>query len=155
MHIETEELVTLMKNMKINGITGLEIVMGKKKVRLTRESGVHSPMSAAPRIPAPDHGVHEGEKGSQNMDVISDSPEGEHEITSPLVGTFYHAPSPDAPPFVSVGDRVEDGQTLCIVEAMKTMNEIKADRSGRIREIRAENGKMVEYGQTLFVVSEG
>ena len=85
----------------------------------------------------------------------SNPEEGKHPVTSPLVGTFYHAPSPEAPPFVSNGDSVQEGQTLCIVEAMKTMNEIKADRPGRILEICVENGQLVEYGQTLFLIREG
>jgi acetyl-CoA carboxylase biotin carboxyl carrier protein len=71
-------------------------------------------------------------------------------LTSPFVGTFYRAPSPDAPPFVEVGTKVREGQTLCIVEAMKLMNEIEADASGTIVDILVENGKPVEFGQKLF-----
>jgi len=72
------------------------------------------------------------------------------EITSPMVGTFYRAPSPDSPPYVEVGDRVEEGQVVCIVEAMKLMNEISADRSGVVEEICVENAQPVEFGQPLF-----
>jgi acetyl-CoA carboxylase biotin carboxyl carrier protein len=71
-------------------------------------------------------------------------------VTSPFVGTFYRAPSPDAPPFVDVGSRVREGQTLCIVEAMKLMNELEADQAGVIVDCLAENGKPVEFGQKLF-----
>ncbi|APR76436.1 Biotin carboxyl carrier protein of acetyl-CoA carboxylase [Minicystis rosea] len=75
-------------------------------------------------------------------------------ITSPFVGTFYRAPSPDAPPFVEVGSAIREGQALCIVEAMKLMNEIEADSAGTIVEILAENGKPVEFGQRLFKVKK-
>jgi acetyl-CoA carboxylase biotin carboxyl carrier protein len=73
-------------------------------------------------------------------------------VTSPFVGTFYRAPSPDAPPFVESGSKVRDGQTLCIVEAMKLMNEIEADVAGTIVEVLCENGKPVEFGQKLFKI---
>lgn len=76
------------------------------------------------------------------------------EVKAPLIGTFYNAPDPDSAAFVSVGDHVEKGDTLCIVEAMKLMNEIKSEFTGRIVEIKAENENMVEYGQTLFVIEE-
>ncbi|HVY45902.1 MAG TPA: acetyl-CoA carboxylase biotin carboxyl carrier protein [Minicystis sp.] len=75
-------------------------------------------------------------------------------VTSPFVGTFYRSPSPDAPPFVEVGSSIREGQALCIVEAMKLMNEIEADCSGTIVEILAENGKPVEFGQKLFKVKK-
>ena len=74
------------------------------------------------------------------------------EVTSPMVGTFYRAPAPDADPFVDVGDRVRIGQTLCILEAMKLMNELEAEISGTIKEIAVENAEPVEYGQVLFRV---
>ncbi len=77
------------------------------------------------------------------------------EVTSPMVGTFYRAPAPDSDPYVEVGDRVKVGQTLCILEAMKLMNELEAEVSGTIREIAVENGEPVEYGQVLFRVLPG
>jgi len=73
-------------------------------------------------------------------------------ITSPLIGTFYRAPSPTSPPFVEIDREVKEGDTLCIVEAMKVMNKIKAEKSGVIKKILAENGKIVEYGQLLFLI---
>jgi len=73
-------------------------------------------------------------------------------ITSPLIGTFYRAPSPASPPFVEIDREVKEGDTLCIVEAMKVMNEVKAEKSGVIKKILAENGKIVEYGQLLFLI---
>ena len=82
------------------------------------------------------------------------SDEGLHTIKSPIVGTFYEAPSPGSPPFVKVGDSVEEGQVLCIIEAMKLMNEIESDVAGEIVKKLAANGQPVEYGQPLFVVRE-
>jgi len=79
---------------------------------------------------------------------------GEALVQAPIVGTFYEAPSPDADPFVKVGDRVEVGQTLCIIEAMKLMNEIQAEASGTIKQILIQNGQPVEYDQPLFVLSD-
>jgi acetyl-CoA carboxylase biotin carboxyl carrier protein len=73
-------------------------------------------------------------------------------VKSPIVGTFYSAPGPDAPPFVKPGDNVREGQVLCIVEAMKLMNEIEADSSGEVVQVLAENGQPVEYGQSLFSI---
>ncbi len=77
------------------------------------------------------------------------------EITSPMVGTFYQSPAPDEPPFVDVGDRVRQGQTVCIIEAMKLMNELESEVSGEIVEVLVQNGQPVEYGQTLMRVNPG
>ncbi len=82
----------------------------------------------------------------------SDEVEGAHYVTSPIVGTFYRAPNPDAEPYVKVGDFVEKGQVLCIVEAMKLMNEIESDVSGTILKVLAENAQAVEFGERLFTI---
>lgn len=89
-----------------------------------------------------------GSGAQTKADVTSDL----FQIVSPMVGTFYHASSPEAPPFVKVGDQVNENTVVCIVEAMKLMNEIDADRKGEIVEILVENGQLVEYGQPLFLV---
>ncbi len=75
-----------------------------------------------------------------------------HDVKSPIVGTFYRAPSPDADPYIQVGQRIESGTTLCIIEAMKLMNEIESDATGKVVKILVENGQPVEYGQTLVVI---
>lgn len=87
-------------------------------------------------------------------DVVEFAGENLKEVKAPLIGTFYESPDPDSPAFVSVGDHVEKGDTLCIVEAMKLMNEIKSEFTGKVVEIKATNESMVEYGQTLFVIEE-
>jgi len=90
--------------------------------------------------------------GAAPADAPAADTSGLVEVTSPMVGTFYRAPAPDADPFVDVGDRVRVGQTLCILEAMKLMNELEAEVSGTIKEIAVENAEPVEYGQVLFRV---
>ncbi len=93
--------------------------------------------------------------GGQEGAPAAEAAEELHEIESPMVGTFYRAPAPDAPPYVEVGDRVEKGQTLCILEAMKLMNELEAEVGGEIREICIQNAEPVEYGQVLFRIDTG
>ena len=87
-------------------------------------------------------------------DVVEFVGENLKEVKAPLIGTFYESPDPDSPAFVNVGDHVEKGDTLCIVEAMKLMNEIKSEFTGKVVEIKATNESMVEYGQTIFVIEE-
>lgn len=105
--------------------------------------------ASAPADVAESSGVTEGE--------VAPKPEAENlvEVTSPMVGTFYRAPAPDADPYVEVGDRVSVGQTLCILEAMKLMNELEAEVSGVVKEICVENAEAVEYGQVLFRIHKG
>ena len=119
------------------GLTGLEVTENDRVVRLERTP-------AAPAAPA---------RGSETVQVFAPQPvqpEEGVEVCSPMVGVFYAAPAENAEPFVKVGDRVRKGQTLCIVEAMKLMNEIMAEEDGEILEICAENGQVVDYGCRLF-----
>ena len=122
------------------GLTGLEITQADQVVRLERNLSV--PPAAASVIPvpaAPAEPVDTGETISRSI-----------QVTSPIVGVFYAAPTESAAPYVALGDRVKKGQTLCIVEAMKLMNEIAAEEEGVIAEICAANGQVVEYGTPLF-----
>ena len=124
----------LMKELEL---TGLEITEDNQVVRLERSvspSAAAAEPAACPAPPAP---------GAPETDVC-------HSVTSPIVGLFYAAPAENAEPYVSLGDRVKKGQTLCIVEAMKLMNEITADDDGVTDKICAANGQMVEYGTELF-----
>ena len=118
------------------GLTGLEVTENDRVVRLER--------NPAPQTTAPAQTVQVGDvpQSAANEDLI--------EISSPRVGVFYAAPAEDADPYVQVGDRVKKGQTLCIVEAMKLMNEIVAETDGQIVEICAQNGQVVDFGCPLF-----
>ncbi|SES75474.1 acetyl-CoA carboxylase biotin carboxyl carrier protein [Anaerobranca gottschalkii] len=96
-------------------------------------------------------------EGRNNIDKFKEVPKENNKenlvkITSPMVGTFYKAPSPDSPPFVQEGDMVKKGDTLCIIEAMKLMNEIESTENGKVVKVLVENGELVEYGQTLFLI---
>lgn len=122
--------------MSERGLTGLEVTENDRVVRLER--------NPAPQTAAPVQTVQVGDvpQSAANEDLI--------EISSPMVGVFYAAPAEDADPYVQVGDRVKKGQTLCIVEAMKLMNEIVAETDGQIVEICAQNGQVVDFGCPLF-----
>ena len=133
----------------VNGLSAIEIAEGENRVRIERAVSapaaiptvVSMPM-AAPAAPAP---APAAEAEETNVDFNRT-----REIKSPMVGVFYAAPSPDAKPFVEVGSKVKKGDIVCIVEAMKLMNEITAEFDGEVVDICVHNGDVVEYGQTLF-----
>lgn len=135
-----------------SGIAELEITEGEEKVRITRYGQQAAPAmiyqqpAPAPAIAAPAPAPAEAAAPAAEA-----QPEG-HVVTSPMVGTFYRTPSPDAKPFVEVGQTVNVGDTLCIIEAMKLLNEIEADKSGVIKAVLVENGQPVEYGESLFII---
>ena len=141
-----QELIDLLKR---NNLTELEVERGGFRVRLRHETGTRPAVaaSAADVIPATPHTRAE----SASMPLPAETA-GKVTITSPIVGTFYRSPSPDADPYVEEGDLVKKGQVLCIVEAMKLMNEIESEVDGRVVKILAESTKPVEYGQPLFLV---
>ncbi|AOY92729.1 acetyl-CoA carboxylase, biotin carboxyl carrier protein [Cupriavidus sp. USMAA2-4] len=150
--MDLRKLKTLIDLVAESGISELEVTEGEGKVRIVKAPPqiVAAPqilpqmqaIAAAPVAPAVAAPV---EPGAPQL------PAG-HIITSPMVGTFYRAPSPGAAPFINVGDTVKEGQTVCIIEAMKLLNEIEADKAGVIKEVLVENGQAVEYGQPLFVI---
>ena len=146
-----DEIKALIRIVEESEISELEICEGRRKIRISKgptNSGVGAASVApAPSLPAtPAQGAEEAT--AESSQLASNL----KQITSPMVGTFYRAPAPDADPFIDVGQSVEVGQTVCIVEAMKLMNEIGAEIRGTIREVLVENGQPVEYGQTLFLV---
>ncbi|OIJ16033.1 acetyl-CoA carboxylase, biotin carboxyl carrier protein [Anaerobacillus arseniciselenatis] len=108
-------------------------------------------VAQAPEQAAPVQQAHPEQQVKQEAPVVAKD-ENLHKITAPMVGTFYAAPSPDSPNYVKVGDKVKNDSVVCIVEAMKLMNELEAEISGEIVEILVENGQLVEYGQELFLV---
>lgn len=137
---EIKDMITLMNE---NGLTELEIE--KEGVRIMLKKGTsgiermveyHTPAGPAKAESAP------AEKPVKNT----------IDIKAPMVGTFYRAPSPEAPPYINIGDIIEAGQVICIIEAMKLMNEIKAEARGKIVDIQVDNAEPVEFGQTLFVI---
>jgi acetyl-CoA carboxylase biotin carboxyl carrier protein len=155
--MDLRKLKTLIDLVSESGISELEVTEGEGKVRIVKNappvyvqpSTSYAPQYSGP-VPAPG-GALEAPAASAPATPAPAAPQG-HVVTSPMVGTFYRAPSPGADPFVQVGDTVKEGQTICIIEAMKLLNEIESDMSGVVKEILVENGQAVEYGQPLFVV---
>jgi acetyl-CoA carboxylase biotin carboxyl carrier protein len=151
--MDLRKLKTLIELVENSGIAELEISEGEERVRITRS--VPPARGAASAAPASTPGVVlttgalDAPPGAPPAPAAE--PEG-HAVTSPMVGTFYRAASPGTKPFVDVGDEVQVGDPLCIIEAMKLMNEIEADRAGVVKAILVENGQPVEYGQPLVVI---
>jgi acetyl-CoA carboxylase biotin carboxyl carrier protein len=148
--MDLRKLKTLIDLVETSGIAELEIQEGEERVRITRT--VPQGQQSVTFHTAPQHAAAPAPVAAAPVEVPAPAaPEG-HAVKSPMVGTFYRCASPGAKPFVEIGDTVEQGDTLCIVEAMKLMNEIEADVGGTIKSILAENGQAVEYGQPLFVI---
>jgi acetyl-CoA carboxylase biotin carboxyl carrier protein len=146
--MDLRKLKTLIELVESSGIAELEIQEGEERVRITRATPagsqtvmMHAP--AAPAIVAP--------AAVPEPPAAPVEPEG-HMVRSPMVGTFYRSASPGSKSFVEIGDVVQAGDPLCIIEAMKLMNEIEADKSGVVKQILAENGQPVEFGQPLVVI---
>lgn len=153
--MDLRKLKTLIDLVQNSGISELEISEGEEKIRIAKNLGTPAqttymvgapaaqyapapaPVAAAPAAPA--------------VAAAPAEPEG-HAVKSPMVGTFYRSGTPGAPPFAEVGQTIKAGDTLCIIEAMKLMNEIEADASGVIKAVLVENGQPVEYGQTMFII---
>jgi len=138
-----------------SGIAEIEITEGDDSVRISRYSAaapaapVAQHVAAAPApAPAPAPAVAAPAAAPAEVE------EGGFEISSPMVGTYYAASSPGAAPYVQVGDRINEGDTICIIEAMKMMNQIESEVSGVVKSIRLQNGEPVEFGQTLFVIDQ-
>jgi acetyl-CoA carboxylase biotin carboxyl carrier protein len=154
--MDLRKLKTLIDLVSESGISELEVTEGEGKVRIVKNAPpvyVQPSASYAPQYaaPAPLPGAAPEAPAAAPATPAAVAPQG-HVVTSPMVGTFYRAPSPGAEPFVQVGDTVKEGQTICIIEAMKLLNEIESDKSGVVKEILVDNGQAVEYGQPLFVV---
>ncbi len=146
-----------------SGIAEIEITEGEESVRISRYAA-GAPVAAAPApvsiaapaapAPAPAPAAAPAESAPAPAPAAEGGDEDGFEVAAPMVGTYYSAASPGAAPYVQVGDRVNEGDTLCIIEAMKMMNQIEADVSGVVKSIRVQNGEPVEYGQTLFVIDQ-
>jgi len=150
--MDLRKLKALVDLVEGSGIAELEISEGEERVRITRS--VAAPVAYAAPLPvaaAPVAVAAQTSPAAVVEPAKAAEPEG-HVVKSPMVGTFYRSPSPGAKSFVDVGQSVSAGDTLCIIEAMKLLNEIDADKSGVIKAILVENGQPVEYGQPLFVI---
>jgi acetyl-CoA carboxylase biotin carboxyl carrier protein len=148
--MDLRKLKKLIDLVQESGIAELEITEGEEKVKIVRGGQVEVSPSGAPAPVAASAVTAPPAAQAAPTPEPPPAPEG-HVVKSPMVGTFYRAPSPDAAPFVEIGDTVKAGQTICIIEAMKLMNEIEADQDGVIKAILVENGQPVEYGEPLIV----
>jgi acetyl-CoA carboxylase biotin carboxyl carrier protein len=149
--MDLRKLKKLIDLVEESGIAELEITEGEERVRIARVLAgnqpvyMQAPMAAAPTVPVA------AAPAAAPAEAAPAEPEG-HLVRSPMVGTFYRSPSPGAKSFTEVGQSVSAGDTLCIIEAMKLLNEIEADQGGVIKAILVENGQPVEYGEPLFVI---
>jgi acetyl-CoA carboxylase biotin carboxyl carrier protein len=146
--MDLRKLKTLIDLVAESGVSELEVTEGEDKVRIVKNPApIAAPLqqvyAAAPAAPAA--------AAAPAAEAAPAEPTG-HAVKSPMVGTFYRSPTPGADSFVKIGDTVKEGQTLCIIEAMKLLNEIESDKSGVVKEILCENGQGVEFGQALFII---
>jgi acetyl-CoA carboxylase biotin carboxyl carrier protein len=154
--MDIRKIKKLIELLEESGIAEIEIKEGEEGVRISRMPTGQPPPHAvqvlahAP-VAAPVHALA-APAPSAAPPAAAPARTNEHVVTAPMVGTFYSAPSPGAKPFVEIGDEVKPGQVLCIIEAMKMMNQIEADRGGRVTSIMAKSGDPVEFGQPLFVI---
>jgi len=147
--MDLRKLKTLIDLVSESNVSELEITEAEGKVRIVKGGGpvTHHVMAPGTGVPA----AHPAPVPAPAVPVAAALPAG-HLVKSPMVGTFYRSSSPGAKPFVELGSQVKEGETVCIIEAMKILNEIEADKTGTIVQILCENGQAVEYGQPLFVV---
>jgi acetyl-CoA carboxylase biotin carboxyl carrier protein len=148
--MDLRKLKKLIDLVQESGIAELEITEGEEKVRINRvgvpghPGMMNIPQSAAPALPA----------AAVSAPAVVQAPveQDGHVVKSPMVGTFYRSSAPGAKPFVEIGQNINAGETLCIIEAMKLLNEIEADQTGVVKKVLVENGQPVEYGQPLFLI---
>lgn len=149
--MDLRKIKTLIDLVEQSGISELEITEGEERVRISRTPPASAaPMAATQHVVLPVGSTAAAPAAAPTVEVPAE-PEG-HVIKAPMVGTFYRSSAPGAKPFVDVGQSVKAGDPVCIIEAMKLLNEIDADRDGVIKEILVENGQPVEYGQPLVVI---
>ena len=149
--MDLRKLKTLIDLVSDSNVSELEITEAEGKVRIVKSSGAPMVMhqAAAPMMMA---APVASAVAPAAVPEVAPAAETSHAVKSPMVGTFYRSASPGAKPFMEVGDVVKEGDTICIIEAMKILNEIEADKSGTVKKILCENGQAVEYGQPLFLI---
>ncbi|MCR6478033.1 acetyl-CoA carboxylase biotin carboxyl carrier protein [Variovorax sp. ZS18.2.2] len=151
--MDLRKLKTLIDLVSESNISELEITETEGKVRIVKGGGA-APVQYVQTLAAPPAAPVAGAPAAPaaaSAPAVEAAPAG-HAVKSPMVGTFYRSSSPGAPAFVEIGSKVNEGDTICIIEAMKILNEIEADKSGTITQILGENGQAVEYGQPLFII---
>jgi acetyl-CoA carboxylase biotin carboxyl carrier protein len=146
--MDIRKIKKLIELLEESGIAELEIKEGEESVRISRQTVPQNYAPAPVMMQAP---VAAATTPVATTEPVAEEKTG-HRIKSPMVGTYYASPSPTSPPFVKAGQKVNIGDTLCIIEAMKMMNQIEADKSGTIRQVLLENGQPVEFDQELFVI---
>ena len=149
--MDIRKVKKLIEMLESSELEEIEIHEGEESVRLVKNKTETIVTQVQPNQTDREVKKTESEQ-SEKESPVNENPEGEV-ITSPMVGTFYAAASPGAKPFISVGDEIQEGDVVCIIEAMKMMNEIKSDYSGKVISVLAENSEPVEFGQALFVVA--
>ena len=154
--MDIRKVKKLIELLNESGVAEIEITEGEESVRITREANIKISNNAEPQPISVTHSeiTHQTpavENKSSKKKIRNTL---DHEVPSPMVGTFYASPSPAAPPYVQVGDQVKVGDTLCIIEAMKMMNQIECDVDGTIERILVQNGDPVEYDEVLFLISQ-
>jgi acetyl-CoA carboxylase biotin carboxyl carrier protein len=154
--VDIRKVKKLIELLEESGIAEIEISEGEESVRISRypHPGVmtFAPQAMPAAMPTHGHISMPGAAAPAAPAAPAEAPPAGHQITSPMVGTYYSGSSPGAKPFVEIGSQVSPGDTLCIIEAMKMMNQIESDVAGRVARILVENGDPVEFGQTLFVI---
>lgn len=150
--MDLRKLKKLIDLVEESGIAEIEVTEGEEKVRITRTTAAAAPVYAAPAPAAAPVAAPASAPAAAAPAAAPTARDLSNAQKSPMVGTFYRAPGPNAAAFVEVGQQVKAGDTLCIIEAMKLMNEIEAEKSGVVKEILVENGTPVEYGEPLFII---
>ena len=158
--MDIRKVKKLMEMLEESSLGEMEIIEGEESIRLSKSSSATAPiqndqvntlLNVSPAKANEDISKKQITEEVTNTESVNNNISG-HEIKSPMVGTFYEAPSPGSKPFVSIGDKVNIGDTLCIIEAMKMLNQIESDKSGVIKAIMVENAQPVEFNQVLFVI---
>ena len=157
--MDIRKIKKLIELLEESGVAEIEIKEGEESVRIARQvppgmhamqmmspAPVYAPQASAPGMPAALAAP------APSVKAANTAAAGEHLVTAPMVGTYYSSPSPGAKLFIEIGDRVEAGQVLCIIEAMKMMNQIESEVAGKVRAILVKNGEPVEFGQPLFII---
>ena len=147
--MDIRKVKKLMEMLEESSLAELEVIEGEESIRLSKSSNneIHQDIVEQKPENLSNADILENKNNNKSAKEVSG-----HEIKSPMVGTFYEAPSPGSKPFVSIGDKVKEGDVLCIIEAMKMLNQIESDKSGVIKAILVENSQPVEFNQVLFII---